>query len=138
MVTLNVTNVGTVTCREVVASLPEDGGAVWLEGHKQNFLLADLRPGQRDGCKFFASWNKAQRFEIQVGAIAEDGEPVKEYVLYSSELLLVLSAPIPGIQAWIAGAVVIRTWSRRSVLQQPGRRVCAPRDDRPLTVRVVQ
>lgn len=87
MVTLNVTNVGTVTCREVLARLPEDGGTQWIEGNSHSFQLSDLRPGQKDGCKFFASWNESRRFEIQVEAIAEDGEPLEEYVLYSSELL---------------------------------------------------
>lgn len=89
LVTLTVTNAGTVRCREVKAHLPEEVGVTWIDGDGYVYQLADLGPGHKDGCKFFAGgWDRSgTRFEIKVVAIAEDDEPVTADILYSSDLI---------------------------------------------------
>lgn len=90
IVTLTVTNAGTVRCSDVKAFLPEDAEASWLDANDRVFPLADLGPGHKDGCRFFQSdgfGRTAQRFVIKVEAIADDGELVAADTLYSSDLM---------------------------------------------------
>jgi hypothetical protein len=80
---LTVTNIGTVACNDVRASLPEGAEASWTgDSDGLSVLIADrLEPGARDAQRFFAGFDSmggGQRssFVITVHGTADDGEHV--------------------------------------------------------------
>lgn len=88
---MTVTNVGTVACIDVIASLPEGVDAHWESSKERTVLMAErLDPGEREGRRFmdFHGWNEldAATFHVEIQATAEDGEPVTSRIRISPHL----------------------------------------------------
>lgn len=87
VITLTVVNVGTVGVRDVEVVLPSNADASWMNQKGATTRLADLKPGEKDACRFFSVrefGRQEARFSVQVKAIADDGEPVGVDALFSS------------------------------------------------------